>query len=274
MIQITRRFLKEKTTRTYNIYTLAEAQELGLKVVPWREAQEGDWALSDDGYCGECLKRLDNGKNRPMVKLSFAYPFTAVKELNFMDFYRTRAWHSSYPRSWKEEELRSRRFKRMTTAWVHKMMEKIASGQPPLLSWQEEKDIGLAYRENETLPVRTFRSLFKVQELRSAMENELSKALAEKGLTKDYAVEFFKDHCEKVKNDPNVRANDRLETAKTLMEFTGLAAKETVKETVVATDYSQFLDGTERKRSIEAKREREIPMQLLGEGAEEVEIDG
>ena len=43
--------------RSYQIHSQKEADDLGMEYVYWKDAQEGDNALSDDGYVGVCLNR-------------------------------------------------------------------------------------------------------------------------------------------------------------------------------------------------------------------------
>src|SRR5690554_2365459 len=62
--------------RTCHVYTEAEARAEGLSFVPWREARPGDWALTDDGYVGECLRRqeyTDPSTKTPRVFLTFTF---------------------------------------------------------------------------------------------------------------------------------------------------------------------------------------------------------
>ena len=43
--------------RTFNIWTQKEADDKGYFYIEWKHANEGDYALSDDGYVGDCLSR-------------------------------------------------------------------------------------------------------------------------------------------------------------------------------------------------------------------------
>ena len=41
---------KDIGAKTYEIYTQEEADKEGLEYNHWRDAGEGQWALSDDGF--------------------------------------------------------------------------------------------------------------------------------------------------------------------------------------------------------------------------------
>ena len=58
--------------RKFNIYTQDEADKKGCLYIEWKHADEGDYALSDDGYVGECLSRKvytdKKGRTKTFVK--------------------------------------------------------------------------------------------------------------------------------------------------------------------------------------------------------------
>jgi len=45
--------------KVFNIYTEEEAESEGLPYLHWKEAKEGDYAATDDGYVGLCIGRKD-----------------------------------------------------------------------------------------------------------------------------------------------------------------------------------------------------------------------
>ena len=68
-----KRRINNKTGK-YPIYDKAKAIEKGLDFVYWRQAEVGDWAITDDGYVAECYDRKDytdkNGKVKTFIKLT------------------------------------------------------------------------------------------------------------------------------------------------------------------------------------------------------------
>ena len=55
--------------KDYPVYTRKEADSKGIRYVPWKDAEEGDFALSDDDYCAEVLRTAEysdgrKGKNK------------------------------------------------------------------------------------------------------------------------------------------------------------------------------------------------------------------
>ena len=43
--------------RSYEVYTKDEANKLGYAYIDWRHADEGDLAVSDDGYVSDCISK-------------------------------------------------------------------------------------------------------------------------------------------------------------------------------------------------------------------------
>ena len=48
---------KDIGSKTYEIYTKEEADKEGLQYNHWRDAGEGEWALSDDNFVSKVNKR-------------------------------------------------------------------------------------------------------------------------------------------------------------------------------------------------------------------------
>ena len=59
----------------YEVYTKEEADNNGLSYKHWKDANEGDYGVSDDGYVGICLKRAEytdkHNRKKTHVKMSY-----------------------------------------------------------------------------------------------------------------------------------------------------------------------------------------------------------
>ena len=69
---------KDIGAKTYEIYTKEEADTEGLEYSHWRDAREGQWALSDDGFVSKVIKRKEYPTNNQIdnVYLRFAWGYT------------------------------------------------------------------------------------------------------------------------------------------------------------------------------------------------------
>ena len=58
--------------REFEIYSKDEADKKGFAYIHWKHADKGDYALSDDGYIGECLDRKvytdKKGRTKTFIK--------------------------------------------------------------------------------------------------------------------------------------------------------------------------------------------------------------
>ena len=69
----------------YKIYSKKEAKKRDLDYKYWKEADEGDWALSDDGWVAKVIKRKEYPGNRNFsniyLRLPWGYTFLAISIL-------------------------------------------------------------------------------------------------------------------------------------------------------------------------------------------------
>lgn len=77
------RRLYQRKVREFVVYPLDEALEKELKPVPWRDAQAGNWAITDDGFVVECLARSEHdevirGKKKGRRRTLFAFSIARI----------------------------------------------------------------------------------------------------------------------------------------------------------------------------------------------------
>ena len=74
---------KDIGKRTYNIYTKDEADSNEIDYKYWKEADKGEYALTDDNYVGEIIQKKrytgDNGVDSYYVRMPFGYAFHSPK---------------------------------------------------------------------------------------------------------------------------------------------------------------------------------------------------
>ena len=130
-------------TRYYKVYSKAEADEAGIEYVHWREAKVGGWALTDDGYVGECIKiygpYTQKGYKRRNMAFSFARAWdNKGYQLNYQDRKKFRAWSSMSTEHWAERKVNTRAAKRLILAYVLMFM----TGK---IDWRK---LGIIYQPN------------------------------------------------------------------------------------------------------------------------------
>ena len=74
---------KDKGRVSYKIYTKEEADAKEIEYKYWKEAEIGEYALTDDNYVGEVIQKKkyksNNGVNSYYVRMPFGYAFHSPK---------------------------------------------------------------------------------------------------------------------------------------------------------------------------------------------------
>lgn len=181
----------------YLVFTVAEAEASGLQYVcDWREARGNDWARTDDGYVVQCLKKLEvsgRGKRYAFPLLIFscaaiwAQPSTKLEWEPRRD---KRAWGTTVE-TWLEAEMKKTRFRRFV-----KMMAMMSlQGR---IDWEV---LGRAYRDDQANPIATAKRLWRREEVKKVVEEEISKICSDNGVTPDFIVKEWKLALQQAKED-------------------------------------------------------------------------
>lgn len=109
--------IERKIKGPQTIYRQAEADAGVIAYVPWKEAQPGLWALTDDGYVARCEARKEYtgkaGKTTIHLRFSFGAAWLPrTKELHFLPFHHSGNYGGTSPRSWQDLEAAKERTRR------------------------------------------------------------------------------------------------------------------------------------------------------------------
>jgi hypothetical protein len=185
-------------TREYEVYSRAEADELGLAYRPWREATCGEWALSDDGYVALCVRRKGpykevrrfGARTRWEVTLPYARRFTGATPLRYEEYRRSGVFGSGSPNpsTWMAREQRARRTRIAMAEYARAYAEH--SGRIPE---SELRSIAVKWRSDQQVPVQTFQRWLKTEEAVQMLADELRKLCASHGITHDNVLDKFEE---------------------------------------------------------------------------------
>jgi hypothetical protein len=169
--------------REFEVLTVEEAGDRGLELKPWRVAEPGEWALTDDGFACECLSRLRFNDGREYLEFSIAVRFPDVpQDLRWEDQKRTHSWTAFKPRTWLEDEMRRTRFKKLVNAYVTMYLNgKI-----------DYSALGKLYRPTEKIPEASVKRILRQEEVKQLIDQEVEKALTSEGVTREYVIQLFK----------------------------------------------------------------------------------
>lgn len=172
--------------REYSVYSQDEADAASMAYKHWKEAQEGDWALSDDGYVARCLSSKAypsrSGKPTVYVLLSFGAQWaTPTARLEFLPHWAAQSFSGTNTKSWDEREVRRTRTRNAVKVYVqHVMVGKI--------DWDL---VGKVYRPDQRTPAATVRRLFKAESVKRFIDKEMERVLARQDVNADKVVRML-----------------------------------------------------------------------------------
>ena len=243
---------KDVGKRTYNIYTKEEADSKDVRYSYWKEAEKGDYALTDDNYVAEVIQKKryegDNGVTSYYVRMPFGYAFHSPK----------------YPNQKLKADGR--------------VSNHTLSGKPQLevrKGTQEWKNLAMVYSvcfdmelaidtvlDNPTASKRrTVKRWMRTQEFKSMVKDELKEVLAEKGHNRSKTIDLLDEALQMARKKGDI--TNFLRVAENIQDMLGMKDKTVTKTTTqleaTATrklldeinEEEQHLKGTQTK--IEAK---------------------
>jgi len=230
----------------YKVYEQEEMDSKSKKYVYWKEAREGDWALSDDGYCAEVIKRTkypnDRGAHTVYLRLPWGY---------FM-------WNPKYP---------TQKFNVKGRVTPHTLKGRTYfSG---LKKQEKMKNLAMCYAQtmNKDLAIDlalgsltdqqhiSWKRRMKTEVFRNMVREELQKLLNEHGYTADWTMELFGKAIDLAKDKKDV--SNIMRAVENLQDMHGMKDKFLTKTTtsIEAISTKKMLDeiGEEENKLIAMK---------------------
>ena len=199
-------------------------------ITDWKQAEEGDWCISDDGKIVQILKK---GCFVDKKKRDSDYIRTVIGMFNHRG-------SSPFVGTVKDEIYR---FTKKTGYQVKtggyltdakkSFAKYVAHGMDPVKAYQKAfpKTISLDHAERRST------LLLKNKTVRQAVDKEIENLMSEVGITKRYLLETTKDVIDKI----DVRDNDKLRAIETLMKISGLLSTEKKVDSVaLIQEFSGF----------------------------------
>jgi hypothetical protein len=262
MDEITRNLVSG--VRTFRIYTKEEADELKIRYKPWREVDEGEWALSDDGYVAECymVRRYEARRRRRktqerFIRLAFGAYWVSKNSRCVYGIRRsTGDYSSSRPQPWGERESRRRIVKTIVKMYALMYIRNN-------VDWRK---LGVMFRPKDRIPEASAKKLFKQPEIKEMVEKELKKIFTDNGVDEKYVLDLYKDVVAKAKDKEQLTT--MLRVADTLADMLRMTSEAQIATPpsgrgllagmVIDERTAELMDSEDRKlREIESARKRE-----------------
>jgi len=210
----------DKESTHYPIYKEREAIERGMDYKPWKQANIGDNALSDDGYVANVLSRreyVDNtGRKNIYMRFPFGYTFFSPKHKTKPLYVRGRKTNGTMSgKSYLEVQSKQQKMKALA------MMFAIKPDYNQAIEW--------ALGEINDSQRRKWKRTMKTEIFQNMVREELGKRLEEHGLDEDYTLELLKEAIELAQGKKDI--SNLLKAVDNLQDMHGMKEKHLLKTT-------------------------------------------
>lgn len=211
---------KDIGLKSYKIRTKKEALEEGIKYKYWKEAKQGGYAVSDDGYVAKVIKRKTynspNGSIREYIRMPFGYMFYSVsgdkQKLN------VRGRQSIHTLSGKREiEVKAKKQKMKDAALFYAI-------QP-----DAEVVIKAVYGDINSAKKRTIKRWMKSEVFKSMVKEERIKLLQDNAFGEEDVISMLKEAIEMAKGKSDV--GNYMRAIENIQSMLGMNDKDKVVET-------------------------------------------
>lgn len=194
-----------KNKGMHRIYTVSEADELGMKYVPWREAETGDWALSDDGFVMEVFWHWVPKNGKRMIKVvRGTFLNSGYKMLN-----EVRESRSTYS---------GKHSKRVyITDAVKVWAARVAAGANPETAYSE-----VFGSTSKKYVLKKVKLLLKDERVMELIKTELKPIMEKLGITQEFVLQGYLD----LYADADVSASVRFKCLDEMAILTGVKERE------------------------------------------------
>ena len=238
---------KGKGKTFYTIYTKTEANEEGVQYKYWKEADKGEYALSDDNYVAKVIQKREyksnNGVNSYYVRMPFGYAFHSPKYPT--QKLKAEGRQSNATLSGKPQL----EIKKNSTNWRNLSMAYSTCFNMDLA-------IDLVFDNAGPSKRRTYKRYMRTKEFQSMVKDELKGVLKEKGYGEKDVIDLLSKGLSmaEAKND----VTNFLRVVENMQDMLGMKDKNVVKttHTIEATANRKLLDEiAEEEQSLVAKKE-------------------
>jgi|TARA_R100001530_G_scaffold18757_3_gene15922 hypothetical protein len=241
---------RDSGQKTYNIYTKDEADKEDISYKPWKEGEEGDFVLSDDGFCAKVLKKKiypnQNGSESVYLRLPWGYHI----------------WNTKYPG--KKFNAEGRRTPHTLTGKSQlevragqDKMKNLATAYAQTFDWNIAIDMAIG----STTPGehRKYKRWMKSEVFKKMVREELQRLLQDHGITEAFVMDEMVEAFEVAKKHANKSGNmtNWVRLIENAQDLHGMRTKQVVKTTtqLEATSTSRMLDEIEEEeRKLIAKK--------------------
>jgi hypothetical protein len=225
----------DKKPTTYTIFREEEAKDKKIEYKYWRDADEGEYGISDDDYVAKVISRSIYKPTSIYIRFPFGYAF--------------------YNPKYTSTTLKAAGRKSNNTISGKTHWEVLSKGQTM-------KNLAMVYAQtmdfdktidhvfdNPSLNKRkTWKHRMKKENFKNMVRDELQKLLQEHGMTEAYTLELLEETIKKAKDKGDV--TNLMRAVDNLQDMHGMKDKHLIKTT-------ESLEATSNVKLIDELREEE-----------------
>tara|TARA_R100001443_G_scaffold86546_1_gene93192 strand:- start:1026 stop:1784 length:759 start_codon:yes stop_codon:yes gene_type:complete len=224
---------KDIGAKTYEIYTEEEANKEGLEYSHWKDAREGEWALSDDGFVSKVIKRKSyKGTDKiDNVYLRFAWGYTFYNPGRGGGTLKVKGRKSNTTMTGKRPiEVKAKQKKMQNLAMVYAQ------------TMDTDDTIARVCGDVSPNEDRRIKRYMRTEVFKGMVRDELSKLLSEHGLTENYTLDLLEKTITMASNKGDV--TNLMRAIENLQDMHGMKDKHLVKttDTLEATSTVKLID--------------------------------
>ena len=208
----------DKEVTTYTIYRAKEAKENDIKYKYWKDADAGDYAVSDDDFVAKVISRREYPGNRNNTNIYLRFPWGYT------------FFSPKYPS--KRLNVRGRK---TNTTFSGKSYIEVQSGQDKMknlasmFALKPDYDLAIEWALGAvtTGERRRWKRNMKSEVFKTMVREERQKLLQDHELTEDYTFELMKDTIKLAKEKKDV--SNLMRVVENLQDLHGMKDKDMVK---------------------------------------------
>ena len=246
---------RDKGTRSYNIFTEREAKEEGIEYKYWKDADIGEYALSDDKYVALVLQKktyeANNGLSNTYIRLPFGYAFHNPKYPGKkFNAEGRKSHHTLSGKPQLEVRKGSTKWKNLAVAYS--------------TTFQYDIAIDLVFDSTTPSERRTYKRWMKTQEFKSMVRDELKGLLKEKGYGESDVIDLLTEAQGMAKEKKDL--TNFIRVIENIQDMLGMKDKTVIRttDTLQATQTKRLLDEiAEEEQHLIGQRET-VEVKTLG----------
>ena len=218
---------------TYKIYRESEAKEANISYRYWKEAQIGDYGLSDDGYAAMVINRREypgnRGYNNIYLRFPWGYTFFTPKYPSKKLIVKGRKTNTTFTgKSYIEVQSGQSKMKNLATMFALKPDYDLA------IEWA----MG-AVTDSER---RKWKRTMKSEIFKNMVKDEVQKLLQDHGLTEGYTLDLLESAIGMAKDKKDV--SNLMRAVENLQDLHGMKDKDLTKtvDKLETTSTSRLID--------------------------------